>query len=313
MAQQEDVTKEEYFNVEEGRRQQYKFGKGDIQYVPPKDYPSEAEYKKKEVGADLELEHVYGYKGATNNARQNLFVRDGVLIYYIAAVGVVHNIADGSQQFFAEHNDDITCLTVDPRKGSTLVVTGQKDPKDQPGKGKDYPKLYVWDYKTMKHVLLINDVCWGTIDRCQWSPVTGLLYVICGDKDQTLKAYDIDALRKGKSKTVLSKDVELIAVPSQNTKKLGFIIRPNKSKEDGVKDEILVYCAQKLQHITLTEDPKKKGKLVAKFRAVGTTNVNKTPEKAFICAAYLPSGRFIVGSSSGIIYYCDRDNAKKNA
>lgn len=307
MAQEE--AKDDIYSVEEGRRQQYKFGKGDIQYVPPKDYPSESDYKKQEVRADLQLEHVYGYKGATNNARQNLFLREDLLIYYIAAVGVVHSVTDGTQQFFTEHNDDITCLTVDPRKGSTLVVTGQKDPKDQPGKGKDYPKLYIWDYKTMKHVVLIDDVCWGTIDRVQWSPLTGILYVICGDKDQTLKAYDIDALRKGKSKRVLSKDVELLAVPSQNTKKIGFIIRPSKSKEDGAKDEILVYCAQKIQHITISDDPKKKGKLVAKFRAISTNNVNKTAEKAFICAAYFPSGRYIVGSSSGTIYYCDGANA----
>jgi WD40 repeat protein len=309
---QEEAKDESIYSVEEGRRQQYKFGKGDIQYVPPKDYPSDNDYKKSEVHGELSLEHVYGYKGATNNARQNLFLRDNkYLIYYIAAVGVVHNIEDGSQSFFAEHNDDINCLTVDPRKGSSLVVTGQKDPKDQPGKGKDYPKLYIWDYKTMKHVLLIDDVCWGTIDRVQWSPVTGILYVICGDKDQTLKAYDIDTLRKGKNKKVLSKDVELMAVPSQNTKKLGFIVRPCKSKEDGVKDELLVYCAQKIQYVSISDDPKKKGKLVTKFRAISTTNLKKDGEKAFICASYLPSGNYLVGSSSGVIYYCVGFNAVK--
>jgi len=112
-------------------------------------------------------------------------------------------------------------------------------------------------------------------------------------------------------KKVLSKDVELIAVPSQNTKKLGFIIRTSKSNEKDVKDEILVYCAQKLQHITISDDPKKKGKLIAKFRAISTNNLNKNAEKAFICAAYFPSGRFVVGSSSGAIYYCDGNKAIK--
>jgi len=129
MAQQEE--KEDIFKYEEGRRQQYKFGKGDIQFVTPNDYPSEDDYKKSEVTAELSLQHVYGYKGATNNARQNLFLCNNHLIYYIAAVGIVHNIADGTQKFFTLHNDDITAMDFEKKSGT--VATAQKDPKDQPG------------------------------------------------------------------------------------------------------------------------------------------------------------------------------------
>jgi len=92
---------------------------------------------------------------------------------------------------------------------------------------------------------------------------------------------------------------------------MGFIVRPTKSKEADVKDELLVYCAQKIQHITISDDPKKKGKLIAKFRAISTQNLNKNAEKAFLCAAYFPSGRCIIGSSSGALYYCEGIKAIK--
>jgi WD40 repeat protein len=259
----DDKEFEGFFKFDESRRQQYKFGKGDVVYITPSNYPKEEEYRKENVHGELILEHIYGYKGNTNNSRQNIYLRDGLLLYYNAAVGIVFNPLNKQQHFFTEHSDDITCLCIDPRPDSTLVATGQKDPKDDPVNGKEHPKVYIWDYKTMKSILCIDDICWGSISRMQWSPVTGYLYVLCGDKDQTLKTYDIDTLRKNannnnKNKIVLSKDVELLSVNSQNTKKLGFLIRPKPCEDLGIKDEIMIYCMNKLQHVQISEDPKKK-------------------------------------------------------
>ena len=64
------------------------------------------------------------------------------LIYYIAAVVVVFDYEANTQKFFTKHNDDVTTICLSPTK--TWCASGQKDPKDEPGKGKDLPKIYVW-------------------------------------------------------------------------------------------------------------------------------------------------------------------------
>ena len=41
----------------------------------------------------------------------------------------------------------------------------------------------------MKQVRLLDDVCWGKVARVQWSKVSGNLYSIGGDPDQSLKVW----------------------------------------------------------------------------------------------------------------------------
>jgi WD40 repeat protein len=184
------------YATDQSRRGKYRFGKGTIQYYNPSEgYPSKEE-QSREVEGSLELQHAYGFDGTS---RQNLIYRDGKLIYFLAAVGIVHNLEDGTQKFFTDHNDDVTTVCADPRDGSKMVATAQKDPKDTPGQGKDLPKVYVWNYETMETVCLIDKVCPQTIIRVQWSKVSGYLYVICGDKNQTLKIYDTSELTGGKA------------------------------------------------------------------------------------------------------------------
>ena len=52
------------------------------------------------------------------------------MIYFIAAIVIVFEVETKKQVFFVKHNDDITSMAMDPREGSTLVATGQKDPKE---------------------------------------------------------------------------------------------------------------------------------------------------------------------------------------
>lgn len=55
----------------------------------------------------LELQWVFGYNGHT--ARNNVKVNSaGHLVYYVAGVGVVHDIGQKKQAFYTGHNDDIT-------------------------------------------------------------------------------------------------------------------------------------------------------------------------------------------------------------
>lgn len=54
----------------------------------------------------LRLEWTYGYHG--NQCRNNLYyTASGEVVYFVAGVGVVHNIAAQTQRFFLGHSDDI--------------------------------------------------------------------------------------------------------------------------------------------------------------------------------------------------------------
>ncbi len=56
--------------------------------------------------SQLRLEWVYGYRG--NQCRNNLFYNaDGEAVYFVAGVGIVHNIVEQKQRFFRGQNDDI--------------------------------------------------------------------------------------------------------------------------------------------------------------------------------------------------------------
>eukprot|EP01084_Bolivina_argentea_P319900 554921_1 len=162
------------------RKHSYRFGSRNLQVIKPsKGYP-DAKSAKRAVAGKLKLFYAHGYSGNFDESRQNIYLSsDGKqLIYYIAAVIVVYDYASNTQKFFTKHNDDITTICLSPNK--TWCASGQKDPKDEPGQGKDLPKIYIWNYKTMKSVQLIDNVCWGKIARVQWSSATNYLYCICG-------------------------------------------------------------------------------------------------------------------------------------
>lgn len=82
--------------------------------------------KKKRPIEDLVLELVFGYRG--RDCRNNVhYLNDGDdIIYHTASVGILHNVATGTQSFYQEHNDDILCLTVNQHpKFINIVATGQ--------------------------------------------------------------------------------------------------------------------------------------------------------------------------------------------
>jgi len=56
--------------------------------------------------SQLRLEWVYGYRG--HQCRSNLYyTASGEIVYFVAGVAVVYNIAEGKQRFFLGHSDDI--------------------------------------------------------------------------------------------------------------------------------------------------------------------------------------------------------------
>jgi WD40 repeat protein len=87
--------------------------------------------------AGLSLDFVYGYGGIDNTA-PNLFYTDtGKVVYYVAAVGIVYDIAQHTQQFFHGHDDDIKCLAIHPDRH--IVASGQVASTSGP------PYVCIWD------------------------------------------------------------------------------------------------------------------------------------------------------------------------
>ena len=56
--------------------------------------------------SQLRLDWVYGYRG--HQCRNNLYyTASGEVVYFVAGVGVVYNVAEKRQRFFLGHSDDI--------------------------------------------------------------------------------------------------------------------------------------------------------------------------------------------------------------
>lgn len=74
------------------------------------------------------------------NSGVNNSLKDDLLVYSSAALGVVHDLKTNTQVFFDEHTDDVTCLALCPQmyQGNFLVATGQM------GKA---PLLLLWTFK----------------------------------------------------------------------------------------------------------------------------------------------------------------------
>eukprot|EP01084_Bolivina_argentea_P319901 554922_1 len=230
------------------RKIAYHFGSRKLHVLKPsKGYPDK-QTAQREVAGKLKLFYAHGYSGNFDDSRQNIYLsQDGkMLLYYIAAVVVVFDYKANKQRFFTKHNDDVTTLCVSPTK--TYCASGQKDPKDEPGKGKDLPKIYIWNYKTLKTVQLIDNVCWGKISRLQWSVYSDYLYCICGDDGQTLKAYD--------PKEFGGKHGDESLIDSSTMRELlyGFEINPTPSS--GNVDEFLLFGKRKYAYCIITKSGK---------------------------------------------------------
>jgi WD40 repeat protein len=142
----------------------------------------------------------------------------------------------------------------------------------------------------MKAIQLIDDVCWGKISIVQWSP-NGFLYCICGDEDQTLKAWDPQEF------TGKAQPTEQVTLNTMKEQILGFKISPYAPKN--LFDEMVMYGKRKFTHVAITKD---KTKYVGKLKSPATLTLKPAGEAAFTCCEWFPDGSYAVGSSSGCIY-----------
>jgi len=295
-------------SVDKARKGSYRFGSGKINYIKPRSgYPNPRDADEKPP-AGLVLDYAHGYQGKESYGRHNMFhVKDpksdvAALVYHVAGVGVVQDTASRSQKFFQEHNDDITCLAVSRHpERPTLVATGQTDPKDTDGK--DMPKIYIWDWMTMKKVKLVPDAHWGLVLKLQWSTKEDYLYSIGGEEEHQFKVWDLKNLNKKGKKGGLK---EVMATPTCKEDIFGFVVCPY-AVTSKFKEEFLIFGRKKAYWAGLSQD--KKG-LSLKLKSILFTLMKevqsdkKLMPKAVLCADWLPSGKYVVGDNLGAMYIC---------
>ena len=138
--------------------------------APPTDWDTKEITRSGEV-ADmrLSLEHVYGYRGCTHKGRTLHTLERGELVFYTAAVAIVHNAASNRQRFFMGHSDDITCMDV--HQDGRHVVTGQQ--------GKQ-PFLCVWDSESMDQVSEIGALPMPEKEEVQMYDITDRIVTFSG-------------------------------------------------------------------------------------------------------------------------------------
>uniref|UniRef100_A0A2K6G4N4 EMAP like 5 n=1 Tax=Propithecus coquereli TaxID=379532 RepID=A0A2K6G4N4_PROCO len=134
--------------------------------------------KKKRPIEDLVLELVFGYRG--RDCRNNVhYLNDGDdIIYHTASIGILHNVATGSQSFYQEHNDDILCLTVNQHpKFINIVATGQVATA---------PSIHIWDAVNKQTLSILR--CYHSKGVCSVSfSATGKLLLSVGlDPEHTI-------------------------------------------------------------------------------------------------------------------------------
>merc|ERR1719436_1435431 len=228
--------------TDKSRKGSYRFGNAKINYIKPKEgYPNARDALDKPP-AGLVLDYAHGYQGKENYGRGNMFFvkdpksDDSALVYHVAGVGVVQDTHKRSQKFFQEHNDDITCIAVSRHpERPTLVATGQTDPKDYDKV--DMPKIYIWDWLTMKKIKLIPDAHWGMVLRLQWSTKEDYLYSIGGEEEHQFKVWSLKNLNKKGKKGGLK---EVMATPTCKEDIFGFVVCPY-AVTSKFKEEFLIF------------------------------------------------------------------------
>ncbi|EAW81393.1 echinoderm microtubule associated protein like 5, isoform CRA_a [Homo sapiens] len=141
--------------------------------------------KKKRPIEDLVLELIFGYRG--RDCRNNVhYLNDGDdIIYHTASVGILHNVATGSQSFYQEHNDDILCLTVNQHpKFINIVATGQVG--DSADMSATAPSIHIWDAMNKQTLSILR--CYHSKGVCSVSfSATGKLLLSVGlDPEHTI-------------------------------------------------------------------------------------------------------------------------------
>ncbi|XP_053393881.1 echinoderm microtubule-associated protein-like 2 isoform X3 [Mercenaria mercenaria] len=235
----------------------------------------------------LKLEWVYGYRG--RDCRSNLYtVATGEVIYFSAAVVILHNFEEQTQRHYLEHTDDIKCIAIHPDQ--VKIATGQvaghekKDGKLIFPEGKK-PHVRVWDSinLTTLHILGESEFQRG-VCCVSFSKVDNGKFLLAVDEsnDHCLSVWDVDREKKiTESKSSGDPVTQCEFHPSENS----------------------IVCCGKSQISFWTLDGTKLDKKMGIFQK------NEKP-KVVICFCFTSNGDVVSGDSSGNIYIWEKGSNK---
>mmetsp|Transcript_15033 Transcript_15033/g.25736 ORF Transcript_15033/g.25736 Transcript_15033/m.25736 type:complete len:637 (+) Transcript_15033:128-2038(+) len=154
---------------------------------PPTNW-SKPEDHDDEPAESLKLHHVYGYRG--KDCAENLFyTASGKVVYFTAAVGIVHDVNTNTQNFLIGHIDDITSMAIHPNKN--IVATGQIDPKGKAEKA----YFIVWDVVTCKQISICKNFHDQGINALAFTRDGDKIVSVGADNDHMVAVWD---WKKGK-------------------------------------------------------------------------------------------------------------------
>ncbi|KAI4463398.1 wd-40 repeat protein [Holotrichia oblita] len=216
----------------------------------------------------LKLEWVYGYRG--RDCRSNLYVLpNGELVYFVAAVAVLHNVEENSQRHYIGHTDDIKSLALHPN--NVLIATGQCA-----GHNKDTasPHIRIWDSKTLETKTILDGGFINAVGCLSFSKSDdgSLLVAVDDSNDHTISVWEWE---KNSKITETRCSTEAIVAAEFHPQNENFIVTCGKSHVG-------------FWHL---ED----GTLKKKMGIFGSHDKPKYVN----CLAFLPSGEAITGDSNG--------------
>ncbi|XP_052271096.1 echinoderm microtubule-associated protein-like 1 [Dreissena polymorpha] len=229
----------------------------------------------------LKLEWVYGYRGG--DCMSNLYtIATGEVIYFSAAVVVLHNFAEQTQRHYTEHNNDVKSLAIHPDQ--VKVATGQVTGHEKKGKA----HVRVWESINLTTLHVIGE---GEFQRnvccVSFSPVDGNnLLAVDESNEHILSVWDVSRDNK------FSKITDC---KSSNDPVTQCAFHP--------KEENQIVCCGKSQITFWTlegERLSKKGGIFGK---------NEKP-KSVHCFSFTENGDVVSGDSSGNIYVWEKGTNK---
>ncbi|XP_035824705.1 echinoderm microtubule-associated protein-like 2 [Aplysia californica] len=235
-------SKEPFWNQEDGFLKIYIRGRGVSLYASS----NLSEYninKTSEVPPEkLQLEWVYGYRG--RDCRSNLYyLPTGEVVYFTAAVVVLHNPEEQTQRHYLGHTDDIKCIAIHPDK--IKIATGQVaghdakegkvDPKRRPGwkpQTDQEPHVRVWDSVSLNTLHVIGIGCFSRAVCClSFSKLDGgqQLVVVDEANEHIISVWDLGRDKPHKLTETKSSTEPVLAVEFHPSEK-GSIVSCGKGQ-----------------------------------------------------------------------------------
>ncbi|BFZ07628.1 hypothetical protein BsWGS_10667 [Bradybaena similaris] len=175
----------------------------------------------------LQLEWVYGYRG--RDCRSNLYyLPTGEIIYFTAAVVILHNVEEQSQRHYLGHTDDIKCLAIHPDR--IKIATGQvagheakegKHPHKKKSGSPDivpdetFPHVRVWDSVSLNTLHVIGLGIFQRAVAClSFSKLDGGLHLVIIDEanEHSISVWDISRDKPHKITETKSSTEPVLAV-----------------------------------------------------------------------------------------------------